>query len=100
MANMRSTSNGRARSPAASSTNGGGCSLRSCTAIMGARPANALPALGARPRDCARDDLHGDTDRPARHDEIGPQDVRLLAQDDDADGKEGGEGGEEGAEGA
>src|SRR5262249_3466719 len=44
------------------------------------------------------DDLHRDTEHPADEDGPGPGDVRLLAQDDDADGDKRGERREEGAE--
>ena len=50
------------------------------------------PCLGAG------DDLHRDTEYPAGEDHPGPGDVRLLAQDDDADGGKRGERRKEGAE--
>src|SRR6202012_994033 len=46
----------------------------------------------------AGDDLHRDTEHPADENQPGPGDVRLLAQDDDADREEGRQRRKEGAD--
>ena len=56
--------------------------------------------FSAVPRLRAGDDLHRDTDDPADQDQPGPGDVRLGAQDDDADGEERSQRREERADGS
>src|SRR5262245_40376210 len=65
------------------------------------RPAwGPSPALFTHPCNGAGNDLHGDAEHPADQDQHGPDDMRLLAQHDDADGGKGRQRGAKGADGA